>query len=65
MSEYNICIICIKGKTSNKKIINNPQMIKDLFITIKERIVLGQTDFEQVAFRFSSSSASEQENVGP
>ena len=39
-------------------------MIKDLFITIKERIALGQTDFEQVAFRFSSSSTSEQENVG-
>ena len=63
MTEYNVCIICNEGKTSNKKLINNPQMIKDLFISIDERIALGQTDLEQVSFRFSSLSASEQENV--
>ena len=38
-------------------------MIKDLFVSIKERIDLGQTDLEQVFSRFNRLSAAEQENV--
>ena len=39
-----VCIICNEGATSSKRLVNNPNMIEDLYHCCNERLSLGQTD---------------------
>ena len=45
-----LCIICNKGETSKKKLVNNPEMIETLITSINERISLGKPDFNKFYF---------------
>ena len=43
-----VCVICKEGATLNKKLINNPAMLKDLASACKERLSLGQSEMKEL-----------------
>ena len=60
MSEKNsVCIICSEGASSNKRLINNPDMIDELVYCCNERLFFGQSEFKHLTDRVSSLSVSE------
>ena len=58
-----LCIVCNKGETSKKKLVNNPEMVKTLINSINERISLGKTDLQPIILRYNIISDSEQKDV--
>lgn len=49
-----VCIICNEGATSSKRLVNNPNMIEDLYHCCNERLSLGQTDVKPLIDRLAS-----------
>jgi len=48
MSEYiKVCVICKKGATPSKRLVNDATMIMDLLTCCRERVSLGQTDYRK------------------
>jgi len=47
MSEdIKVCVICKKGITLSKRLVNNATMITDLLTCCRERVSLGQSEYQ-------------------
>lgn len=51
-----MCIICYEGASPNKSLINNPEMIEDLYESCKERLSIAETDIKSLTDRLASLS---------
>ena len=58
-----VYIICHEGAAPNKSLISNPEMIKHLYESCKERLSLGQADIKSLTDRLASLSEVERKSA--
>ena len=57
MSEdIEVCVICKAGATPNKRLVNDPAMLRDLLGCCRERVYLGQSEYQKLTEHLSGFS---------
>jgi len=64
MSEdIKVCVICKKGGASSKRLVNDTTMITDLLTCCRERVSLGQSEYQKLTDHLSGFKELELKSV--
>ena len=58
-----LCVICLEGASSSKKLVSNYDMILELIKSCHERVSLGQNDIHQLKDRLDGMNESERQSA--